>query len=240
MSFSRAVFASLVILGASMLSSSHVLAQARKPDPAFAPVTDVPGLPRVLIIGDSISIGYTVPLQEQLRGKANVHRIPTNGGPTTNGLKNIDKWLGNGHWDVIHFNWGLHDIKYMNDKGDLVPVDQGHQQVPIAEYEANLNKLVERLEKTGAKLIWRNTTPVPEGARGRVPGDEVKYNAVAARIMQAHQIPTDDQYSFVKPQMNTLMRPKDVHFTPQGYEALAGQAAKAILSALASQPSETR
>jgi acyl-CoA thioesterase-1 len=215
-------------------AESQVFAQAkaRKPNPAFAPVTDVPGLPRVLIIGDSISIGYTVPLQEMLKGKANVHRIPMNGGPTTNGLKNIDKWLGDGHWDVIHFNWGLHDIKYMNEKGDLVAVNQGHQQVPIDEYEGNLNKLVDRLEKTGARLIWRNTTPVPPGAQGRVPGDEVKYNAVAEKVMRAHNIPTDDQYSFVKPRMEALMLPKNVHFTPEGYRALAGQAAKAIMAAL--------
>jgi hypothetical protein len=69
----------------------------------------VAGLPRVLLIGDSISMGYTLDVRELLKGKANVHRIPTNGGPTTNGLKNIKAWLGDSKWDVIHFNWGLHD-----------------------------------------------------------------------------------------------------------------------------------
>jgi acyl-CoA thioesterase-1 len=125
--------------------------QKKAPDPAFTQVVDDPALPRVLLIGDSISIGYTVPLQQALKGKANVHRIPVNGGPTTTGLKNIDAWLGDGHWDVIHFNWGLHDLKYMNDKGDLVPVAEGRQQVPLEEYAANLTKLVERLQKTGAR-----------------------------------------------------------------------------------------
>ena len=66
----------------------------RAPNPAFAPVQDVAGLPRVLLIGDSISIGYTLDVRELLKGKANVHRIPTNGGPTTNGLANLSKWLG--------------------------------------------------------------------------------------------------------------------------------------------------
>ena len=76
-------------------------------NPAMRPIQDVPGLPRMLLIGDSISIGYTLPVRERLAGKANVHRIPENGGPTTNGLARLDAWLGTQRWDVIHFNWGL-------------------------------------------------------------------------------------------------------------------------------------
>ena len=48
----------------------------------------------------------------------------------------------------------------------------------------NLRKLVERLQKTNAKLIWRNTTPVPKGAKGRVVGDSVKYNEIAAKVAE--------------------------------------------------------
>ena len=55
----------------------------RTPNPAMAKIEDVAGLPRVLLIGDSISIGYTVPVRELLKGKANVHRPLTNCGPTT-------------------------------------------------------------------------------------------------------------------------------------------------------------
>ena len=60
--------------------------QAQKKKGPFAPVTDDPKLPRVLLIGDSISIGYTLPTRDFLKGKVNLHRIPTNGGPTTRGL----------------------------------------------------------------------------------------------------------------------------------------------------------
>ena len=62
--------------------------------PAFREVQDVPGLPRVLLIGDSISIGYTEPVRAELTNKANVHRIPENGASTLNGVKNLDNWLG--------------------------------------------------------------------------------------------------------------------------------------------------
>ncbi|MBL8830542.1 MAG: SGNH/GDSL hydrolase family protein, partial [Planctomycetaceae bacterium] len=113
----------------------------KQPNAAFAPIVDEPGLPRVLLIGDSISIGYTLPTRELLKGKANLHRIPTNGGPTTNGLANIDKWLGDSKWDVIHFNWGLHDLKYIDEKAGRVDPAKGKIQVPLDQYESNLRKL---------------------------------------------------------------------------------------------------
>ena len=110
-----------LLLIAAILVTPNLHAQAkkpkRKPNPIFAPVKDDPKLPRVLLIGDSISIGYTLPTREFLKGKANLHRIPTNGGPTTKGLASIEAWLGKGKWDVIHFNWGLHDLKYMGPNG---------------------------------------------------------------------------------------------------------------------------
>ncbi|MDR2675341.1 MAG: hypothetical protein LBC18_10905, partial [Opitutaceae bacterium] len=66
---------------------------------AVAPVKDTPGLPRVLLIGDSISIGYTLQVRALLAGRANLHRIPVNGGATEVGLAKIDDWLGKGKWD---------------------------------------------------------------------------------------------------------------------------------------------
>src|SRR6185503_14433628 len=91
-------------------------------NPAYAPVQDVAGLPRVLIIGDSISIGYQEPLREALKGKANVHRPMTNCGPTTRGVEQIEQWLGSdnsekGKWALIHFNFGLHDVRHFDDQG---------------------------------------------------------------------------------------------------------------------------
>jgi len=195
----------------------------RRPNPAFAKVIDDPKLPRVLLIGDSISIGYTRDVQQNLKGKANVHRIPTNGGPTTRGLANIDKWLGDGHWDVIHFNWGLHDLKYIKDR----------KQVPLKEYEQNLRSLVARMKKTGARLIWCATTPVPDGVSPpRKNAEVLEYNAVAAKIMTENRIPTDDLYSFAQPQLEKIQRPNNVHFTPAGSKILAGQVAKSLLTAL--------
>lgn len=196
-----------------------------KPD-ARAPIPDQPGLPRVLIIGDSISMGYTGPVRELLKDKANVHRIPANGGPTINTLRNIEKWLGDGKWDVIHFNWGIHDLKIMPD---------GKRQVEPADYEKNLRTLVARLKTTGAQLIWATTTPIPDGelnpprAFGKVP----EYNAIAEKVMSENGVPIDDLNAAITPRIAELQNPKDVHFKTAGSAFLAKEVAASIEKALA-------
>ena len=60
----------------------------------------------------------------------------------------------------------------------------GKVQVPIDDYEKNLDKLVIRMKKTRAKLVWRNTTPVPPGSKGRYVGDSIRFNEAAARVMK--------------------------------------------------------
>ena len=202
----------------------------------FAPVEDDPDLPRVLLIGDSISIGYTLPVRERLAGVANVHRPPTNCGPTTRGLENLEKWLaaendGGGDWDVIHFNFGLHDLKYVDADGKNTSPGKGELQVPPDEYRANLTKIVERLQKTGAKLIWRPTTPVPAGAKSRVEDAEERYNAIAAEVLDGLGVTVNDLNPIVEADAK-LQKPKDVHFTPAGNAALADAVANAIRGAL--------
>ena len=196
-------------------------AKAKAPNPALAQVEDVPGLPRVLLIGDSISMGYTPAVRELLKGKANVHHPPENCSSTIVGLKRLDAWLGEKKWDVIHFNFGLHDLKYVDEKGTLVAAEKGKQVAPLEEYEKNLRQIVERLKKTGARLIWCSTTPVPEGAPGRVPGDEIKYNQAAAKVMAECGVEIDDLYAFAAPKAKDIQLPKNVHFSGEGSKQLA-------------------
>jgi acyl-CoA thioesterase-1 len=200
-------------------------AYAQATNPAMVDVPDTPGLPRVLLIGDSISIGYTIPVRELLQGKANVHRIPANGGPTSFGVANLDAWLGNGHWDVIHFNFGLHDLKIMPG---------GSRQVSLADYERNLSQIVERLRKTSAVLIWASTTPVPEGhvSPPRVTSDVLAYNVVAKRVMQSNGIPIDNLYALAAAHLSTWQLPHNVHYTKPGYQGLAESVAGWIEKAL--------
>ncbi len=197
-------------------------------DPAFAQVKDDPALPRVLLIGDSISIGYTVPVRELLKGKANVHRNPGNGETTRNGVKMAEKWTADNKWDVIHFNFGLHDIKIMTED---------NRQVPIDEYEKNLREVVAKLKKTNAKLIFATTTPVPEGkvSPTRHPEDVVKYNAVAVKIMKEEQVMVDDLYALTEPKLKEIQQKVNVHFTKEGSKLIAEKVAAAISEALPSR-----
>jgi len=222
-----------VLAGAADSPKRAVPAKNKAPNPAFAQVTDDPKLPRVLLIGDSISIGYTLDVRKLLEGKANLHRIPTNGGPTINGLKNLKTWLGDGKWDVIHFNWGLHDLKYLDANGKYVAPDQGKQVAPLPVYEKNLRELVARMKKTGAKLIWCSTTPVPDGSAGRVKDAEIEYNRVAATIMKENGVAIDDLHAYATAHQAEIQLPKNVHFSKDGSQKLAEQVVASIKAQLA-------
>ncbi len=196
---------------------------------AFAFVEEDPALPRVLLIGDSISIGYTPEVRRLLAGQANVLRIPANAGPTTRGLESIVAWLGGQHWDVIHFNWGLHDLKRLKDgKMDA----SGEWQVGPKQYRENLRTLVWVLKRTGAKLVWASTTPVPRGASGRIPGDDVRYNAIAAKIMKRRGVVTNDLYAAVVDELAAYQRPANVHSSEEGSAFLGERVAASICDAL--------
>lgn len=212
----------------TLLLVAPAWSQQREPGaakPVEASVADVPGLPRVLLIGDSISIGYTPFVRELMRGVANVHRIPENGGPTIRGVANIEKWLGDGKWDVIHFNFGLHDLRIMEGE---------KRQVPLDDYEKNLDVLTTRMKQTGARLIFATTTPVPEGkvSPPRVPADVVRYNEAALRVMKKHGVVVNDLYAAILPRLGELQQPVNVHFKPEGSKFLAEKVAEAIRAAL--------
>ncbi len=194
-----------------------------------------PPVPRVLLIGDSIAQGYAPGVKTLLKGKADVHTIPMNGGATSRGLERLEAWVGNGEWDAIHFNWGLHDLCYRRDGAPAYgnrDKQSGVLTTTLLEYERNLSTLAARLSSTGAKLIWATTTPVPEGEAGRFHGDAARYNAVAQRVMDRFGIPTNDLYSLVLPRLGELQKKSDVHFTGDGSRVLARAVAEALANGL--------
>lgn len=195
-------------------------------------------LPRVLLVGDSISIGYTKPVIELLQDKAEVQRVKGNAGHTGMGIARLPKWLDKKHgkWDVIHFNWGLWDLCYRNPEsktqGRRDKVNGKLTHTP-EQYRQNLEKIVVVLKATGAKLIWASTTPVPEGEAGRKVGDDVVYNRVAAEVMKKHGIAVNDLHKLMLPHMKTMTTaPGNVHFKQEGSKLLAKQVAAEIVKAL--------
>lgn len=179
-------------------------------------VVDKPGLPRILLIGDSVSRGYTQAVRAALDGRMNVHRAPENCGPTANGIKKIEVWLGDGKWDVIHFNFGIHD-----------------RNTPVADYKQRLQQLVERMSRTGAKLVWATTTPIPDDLpKNQRAASIVERNVAAAEVMKGAGVLTDDLFEAVTPKLAELQNPNDVHFNAQGYEFLGKQVASSLEAAL--------
>lgn len=193
-------------------------------------------LPKVLIIGDSISIGFTPHVVEQLDGKAVVKHHKGNAQHTGTGLKQLDQWIGNTKWDVIHFNWGLWDLCYRHPKSKVQGKRDkvnGTLTTTLEQYEKNLDKLVSRLKKTDAKLIWAHTTVVPEEEAGRIVGDDKKYNEVAAKIMKKYGITINDLNSLSREFPPDLFsKPGDVHYTQDGYQKIAKQVTAHILTIL--------
>ncbi len=196
-------------------------------------------LPHVLIIGDSISIGYTPYVAEMLKGEAVVSHHEGNARHTGTGLEMLDQWIGTTKWDVLHFNWGLHDLCYRNpaskamDNRDKI---KGTITTSLEQYETNLDQLVQRLKKNGAILIWAMTTVVPEGEAGRFVGDDRKYNQVAATIMKKYGIKIDDLHILTEEfSPDLFVKSGDVHYTKEGYRKIAAQVADNIRAALKSR-----
>jgi lysophospholipase L1-like esterase len=208
--------------------------------------------PNVLLIGDSISIGYTPFVQELLNGKARVFRpmkedgSPENCAGTTNGIKNIDRWIKSADpglalpengikWDVIHFNFGLHDIKHVDPiTGENSQNPRHPQQANRRQYKKNLEVIVEKLKATGAILIFATTTPYPDTVEGplRKPGMPQKYNRTAVKIMNKNGIMINNLHDFMVPRIAEMQRPGNVHFKPEGSFALAQKVVERINEAL--------
>jgi hypothetical protein len=193
-------------------------------------------LPRVLILGDSISMGYTDLVRKELQGTAEVHRPRENCQHTAHGLSRIKAWLGDDRWDVIHFNWGIWDTHMLSEKGALISNEAKfdgvmHIRHTPEKYRENLVKLVEAMEKTGAKLVWASTTPIMSRTGKRF--DDIKnLNDVALGVMKERKIAVNDLYSFVLPKAKEWQSGDKVHFNGVGNENLARRVSESIRAAL--------
>lgn len=192
----------------------------------FALLTgDSQELPKILIIGDSISIGYTPFVQEKLDSKALVFHNAGNAQHTGTGIKKIEEWIGDENWDVIQFNWGLWDLCYRHPNSKV----QGNRDkvngtitYTLEDYASNLDSLVRILKsKTDAKLIFVTTSYVPENEAGRFQRDAKQYNKAAKKIMKKHSVIVNDIYKKSREIHQEFGKGNDdVHYQNEGYQAL--------------------
>lgn len=211
--------------------------------PEFSFVQNDATLPNVLLYGDSISIGYTERVRKNLAGKANIYRLYLNGGDSSSFIPKMEKmhqamrdkrlagrWSFD--WNVIHFNVGLHDLKYVT-VGKL-DKKNGKQVSSVESYERNLRNIVIYLKILApkAKLIFATTTPVPAGELGRIEGDAAKYNTAALIVLKEFpEVAVNDLYNFTKPHHAAWWRqPGNVHYNTLGTNEQGDEVAHAILS----------
>jgi lysophospholipase L1-like esterase len=188
-------------------------------------------LPRVVLVGDSIRMGYAPLVAKRLEGKAIVISAEPNGEDTANVLRNLDEWVIEEHPDVVHINAGLHDLKVK---------DKTHQ-VPLTEYEKNLSTILARIRTgTKARIIFATTTPILDNLHAqrkvgfdRFEADVQKYNAAVVSVMNQAGVPVNDLHKVVEGGgKERLMAGDGTHYTPQGYEMLTTVVTESILRVL--------
>lgn len=182
--------------------------------------------PKILIIGDSISIGYTPFVKNHFSDKAIVKHNPGNAQHTGTGLKKIQEWIGDEDWDIIQFNWGLWDLCYRHaDSKVQGNRDKIHGDITFSleDYKKNLEAIVQVIKQTSdAHLIFVTTSYVPEDEAGRNREDAQKYNKVAKRIMKKYDVKVNDIYRESKSIHKKFGKgTDDVHYLEQGYEQLS-------------------
>jgi hypothetical protein len=190
-------------------------------------------LPTVFIIGDSISLGYTPFVKAKLSGKAAVSRPDTNCGSTLRGIENLDAWLGDKKYDIIYFNFGLHDLRRVDavTRKDTKGVETDPTWNTPEGYAANLNTIIKKLKTAGKTLIFATTTPVHPSSHSdpsQVQDRPKKFNEIAKEVMKKNNIIVDDLFAFALPQLSEIQLATNLHYQKKGYEVLGGHVAETI------------
>ena len=224
----KRILATTLVLLVAVLSPAMAQSKKKQNDPfqhPFANPVDKPGLPRVLIVGDSISIGYTPRVRRLLDGVANVHRPKTNCRWSAFGDDHIDEWVGASKWDVIHFNFGLWDWYGWRQETKATP----------ESYAKSLESIIRKLRrKSDAKLIFGVTTPPCIAAERNahiVVSEEraQEFNRAARAVMEKHKVGINNLYDLIIKRRGELqLAENDVHYNDKGRDILAKQVALKI------------
>ena len=180
----------------------------------------------IILLGDSIRMGYQLLVTELLRDSATIWCPAENCEDSRKTRTKLPEWLSGHDPDLIHFNCGLHDLKLLD----------GTYQVPIDQYVANLSSIVETMRSlTRARLIWATITPVDDPRhrnRGvpftRVNADVIRYNDAALKRMHELSIEINDLYRLLMSHDAAGLGPDGIHMNPQGNRDLA-QAVASLL-----------
>ena len=187
----------------------------------------------IVLIGDSIRLGYQEKVREQLADRANVWAPEENGGNSENILVHLDEWALSRRAEVVPINCGLHDIRKEFDQDTAV--------VPLSRYTENVRSILTRLQaETEATVVWALTTPVNEERHhsnkefDRFQADVVTYNTAALEICRELGVAVNDLFSVINSAgRDDLLLQDGVHFKPEGYALLGESVAECIKRVLA-------
>jgi hypothetical protein len=199
-----------------------------------------PHLPNVLLCGDSITQQYAPYVVSNLTGIANTYQLPPRHDWDSKNfipaIKQLKQLLNPEiKWDIIHFNFGLHDMKRYNHQGKK-DRENGAPQVESDAYARNLQNALDWLSEhyPQAKLIFATTTPVPEGEPRRRSVDSMRYNRIARQILsQNPEVAINDLYGYTLPNhAKWQIAPGNVHFNEAGKRTQGKLVAEIIRKAL--------
>jgi hypothetical protein len=190
---------------------------------------DKDDLPRVLLVGDSITRGYFADVEKRLAGKAYCARLTTSKCVSDPSFADeVQLLLKHYKFAVIHFNNGLHGWGYSEP-----------------QYRDGLMKTMDAVRKQAgdAKLIWATTTPVRERSDLKKFGERTERvkvrNQMAAEIMKSREIPTNDLFGLVEKHPD-WQSSDGVHFNAKGKEAQAKQVAETVAKLLPSKATSNK
>ena len=188
---------------------------------------------KVVLIGDSIRMGYDKYIKDALNGTAEVFYPSENCKFAENVLRYAHTWKLNGNWgddvDLVHWNAGLWDVIELFGDKPLTSLD--YYGEAIARIDKRLRMLF-----PNAKIVFATSTTVNEG---RANPDFMRhntiieqYNAEALRALSGTGTVINDLYS-ITASVPDSYRSDWVHFyTPEGTELIGGKVLSLICELL--------
>jgi lysophospholipase L1-like esterase len=182
---------------------------------------------RILLLGDSIRMSYQATVAEIMKDFTDVVGPDENCQFSAYTLESLDRWVEQlGTPDIVHWNNGLHDVGHNPDRKPI--------QYPLDEYISNLKAIIEKLRRTGAKIIWATTTPVHhkrpfKDTEWAWRNDEIDlYNKSALELMQSECITINDLHAIVTEDVDAYLSEDMLHLSEEGIRKCAEAVIKAI------------
>ena len=201
----------------------------------------------VLVMGDSIRLGYQERVKELLSDVAQVFAPEENCRFTKYALWGMHVWAeetGVERFDLAHWNTGIWDLHRATADGEVF--------TPLEAYVEDNERLLTQMQSCADRLIWATTIPAgpsldkgmesdalinskgrPARIRLCVPqvrwnADVKRYNEAACHMYRSRGVAINDLYTALLPDLEAYISEDGIHPNEKGYALLAEQTARAI------------